>query len=112
MVRTGSTLALDTHSRQLPVRHRRSWVDYLGIGLHLANFMLVAKLEAPDWAKAAGYGWIILDVATGVMTLNDVPQSTALYIRLAGHIFTGIWIATVSLRGPIIMKKSSASPKP
>lgn len=81
-----------------------AWVDYLGIALHLAIFMLVAKLQAPEWAKAAGYGYLLLDVTTGVMTLNGVPLSTALYLRLAGHIFCGIWISVASLRGPTIMK--------
>lgn len=75
------------------------WVDYVGILLHLAMFMLVAKLEAPDWAKAAGYGYVLLDVTTGVLTINDVPYSTALFIRLAGHIFCGIWMVTASLQG-------------
>lgn len=32
------------------------WVDYPGIWFHLAMFMLVSKLDAPDWAKVAGYG--------------------------------------------------------
>lgn len=80
------------------------WVDYPGILFHLAMFMLVAKLDAPDWAKAAGYGWLFLDVTTGVLTLNHVPRDLAINVRLGGHIFAGIWIATVSLSGSRLIR--------
>lgn len=73
--------------------------NYPGILFHLALFLLVAKLEAPEWARAAGYGWLILDVMTAVLTLNGVPYELYIYDRLGGHIFGGIWIATASLSG-------------
>ena len=77
-----------------------AWVrNYPGILFHLALFLLVAKLEAPDWAKAAGYGWLVLDVMTAVLTLNGVPHEIYDYVRLGGHIFGGIWFATASLSG-------------
>ena len=77
-----------------------AWVrNYPGILFHLALFLLVAKLEAPDWAKAAGYGWLILDVMTAVLTLNGVPHEIYDYVRLGGHIFGGIWFVTASLSG-------------
>ena len=75
------------------------WADYPGILFHLAIFLLVPRLAAPDWAKAAGYGWLVLDVMTGVLTLNAVPHDIADYVRLGGHIFAGIWIFTASLSG-------------
>ncbi len=75
------------------------WADYPGILFHLAMFLLVAKLDAPDWAKAAGYGWLVLDVMTGVLTLNNVPHDIADYVRLGGHIFAGIWLVTAALSG-------------
>ena len=80
------------------------WNDYPGILFHLAMFGLVAKLDAPDWAKAAGYGWLFLDVTTGIMTLNNVPMSTAIYVRLGGHIFGGIWLIVASLSGSRAMR--------
>ncbi|WP_078741857.1 hypothetical protein [Pseudomonas fluorescens] len=75
----------------------REWLDYPGIFFHLAIFLLVPRLPAPDWARAAGYGWLVLDVTVGVMTLNHVPAEIAMPIRLGGHIFAGIWIVNVSL---------------
>lgn len=75
------------------------WADYPGIFFHLAMFMLVSRLDAPDWAKAAGYGWLMIDVTTAVLTLNLVPHSIADFVRLGGHVFAGIWIATASLSG-------------
>ena len=76
------------------------WIrNYPGILFHLSLFMLVAKLEAPEWARAAGYGWLVLDTMVGVLTLNGVPFEIYSHIRLGGHIFGGIWIATTSLSG-------------
>jgi hypothetical protein len=81
------------------------WVrNYPGILFHLALFLLVAKLEAPEWARAAGYGWLVLDVMTGVLTLNGVPHEIYDFVRLGGHIFGGIWIATASLPGSLPVK--------
>ena len=56
--------------------------------------------------KRAGYGWLILDVQTGVMVMNDVPHAIADYVRLGGHIFAGMWIVTVSLPGSMPVKVS------
>jgi hypothetical protein len=78
--------------------------NYPGILFHLALFLLVAKLEAPEWARAAGYGWLVLDVMTGVLTLNGVPHEIYDFVRLGGHIFGGIWIATASLSGSLPVK--------
>ncbi len=75
------------------------WADYPGILFHLALFLLVPSLPAPGWAKAAGYGWLVADVITGVLTLNSVPHEIADPVRLGGHIFAGLWIVTASLPG-------------
>jgi hypothetical protein len=75
------------------------WPEYLGIFFHLAIFLLVAKLPTPEWARAAGYGWLLLDVATGALIINRVPRAVADYVRLGGHIFAGIWISAASLQG-------------
>ena len=77
----------------------RWWINYPGILFHLSIFLLVAKLEAPEWAKAAGYGWLILDVTSGVMTMGNVAHDIAYFERYGGHIFAGIWFVTVSLPG-------------
>lgn len=83
---------------------RNWWADYPGILFHLAIFLLVTRLPAPEWAKAAGYGWLLLDVTVGVMSLNGVPLEIAFPIRLGGHIFAGIWIVNVSLLGSTPVK--------
>ncbi len=75
------------------------WINYPGILFHLAIFLLVSKLDAPEWARAAGYGWILLDVTTGVMTMGNVAHNIAYFERYGGHIFAGIWFVTVSLPG-------------
>ncbi|MBY3465809.1 hypothetical protein HFN80_17690 [Rhizobium laguerreae] len=83
---------------------RTWWTEYLGILFHLALFLLVPRLSAPDWAKAAGYGWLLLDVTVGIMALNQVPQEVTMPIRLGGHVFAGLWIVSASFAGSAAMK--------
>jgi len=69
----------------------------LGVAYHLIIFFIIPRLKSPTWAKAAGYGWITLDVACGIMTLANVAASIAMPIRLGGHVLCAIWIITVCL---------------
>lgn len=71
--------------------------NVLGIFFHIAAFLVVARMPAPEWAKAAGYGWLVLDVLCGVMIVNDVPYSIAWPVRLGGHVLAGLWLVPVSL---------------
>lgn len=80
------------------------WAEYLGLLFHLSLFLLVAKLPVPSWAAAAGYGWLVLDVTTGVSIISGVPGAVAEYFRLSGHIFGGVWIAVASLQGAGVTK--------
>jgi hypothetical protein len=68
----------------------------LPIAAHLLLFPLVAALPAPSWARAAGYGWLVIDMATDVMALNSVPDTTYLPMRYGGHVAAALWIATAS----------------
>jgi hypothetical protein len=65
------------------------WAGYVGIFYHIAVFLLVFKLPAPEWARAAGYGWLLLDVAAGVLGINQIhpaiaQPAIAQHIRLGG----------------------------
>lgn len=68
----------------------------LGVAEHLLLFPVVAALPAPRWARAAGYGWLVLDMATDIMQLNGTPQLTYLPLRYGGHISAALWIASAS----------------
>lgn len=72
------------------------WVEYPGVLFHLAILPLIARMDAPQWARAAGYSWIAIDVLSGVMTMNDVEYDIAWPVRLGGHVLAGVWIATAS----------------
>ena len=80
------------------------WAAYVGIFYHLAVFLLVFKLPAPEWARAAGYSWLLLDVAAGTLNINQVQPAIAHHVRLGGHIFAGIWIVMASLQGSLAAK--------
>lgn len=73
------------------------WPEYTGVFFHLAILLLVSRLDAPDWAKAAGYGWIILDVLTGILSINGVAYDITWPVRLGGHVLAGVWLVTASL---------------
>jgi hypothetical protein len=68
----------------------------LGVAEHLLLFPAVDALPAPRWAKAAGYGWLVIDIATEIMGLGGVAKVTYLSLRYGGHISAAIWIASAS----------------
>lgn len=74
-----------------------AWGEYLGVFFHLSVLFLVSRLEAAAWAKAAGYGWVTLDVLAGILMINDVAYDTAWAVRLGGHVLAGVWIVSSSL---------------
>lgn len=73
-------------------------VALIGVAPHLLLFPVVAALPAPPWAKAAGYGWLVVDVTTDVMALNGVATATFLAARYGGHVSAALWIAVASWR--------------
>src|SRR5947209_6396028 len=75
----------------------------LAVAEHLLVFPVVAALPAPRWVKAAGYGWLVIDIATDIMQLNGTPKTTYLPMRYGGHISAALWIASASwqLKGGI-----------
>ncbi len=66
----------------------------LGVIEHLMLFPVIAALPAPQWAKQAGYGWLVIDMATNIMQLGGVPA--ALPLRYGGHIAAAVWAAAAS----------------
>jgi hypothetical protein len=61
-------------------------IALLGVAPHLLLLPIVAMLPAPRWARAAGYGWLVVDIATDIMALNGVPVSTYLPMRYGAHV--------------------------
>ncbi|UVS80924.1 hypothetical protein [Actinokineospora sp. UTMC 2448] len=74
-----------------------AWGEYLGVFFHLSILFLVSRLDAAPWAKAAGYGWVALDVLAGILMINDIAYDTAWAVRLGGHVLAGVWIVSSSL---------------
>jgi hypothetical protein len=83
----------------------------LGLLCHLILFPIIAALPAPAWAQAAGYGWLIIDVALNVAAWNlaalgigssDLHLVNATFdsLRQGIHVSASIWIAAASWRTP------------
>lgn len=68
----------------------------LPVAAHLLIFPLITALPASEWARAAGYGWLVIDIATDIMALNGVSENIYLTMRYGGHIPAALWIAVVS----------------
>jgi hypothetical protein len=63
-----------------------------GIVSHLSLLFWVSRLPAPSWARAAGFGWLSIEIIVGVLGINDVPDSISHPMRLRGHVLAGTWI--------------------
>src|SRR5438067_1905284 len=71
----------------------------VAVAAHLVLFPVVAVVQAPGWSRAAGYGWLGLDVILNVAQLNGMSQDTTMALRLGGHVLAATWIALASLSG-------------
>jgi len=68
----------------------------LAVAEHLILFPVMATLPAPNWARAAGYGWLVLDIATDIMQLNAATKLTYLTLRYGANIAAALWIVSAS----------------
>lgn len=68
----------------------------LGNAEHLVLFPVVAALPAPNWARGAGYGWLVVDMATDILALQGVPAAIFLPLRYGGHISSALWVGVAS----------------
>ena len=68
----------------------------LAVAEHLILFPVIAALPAPPWARAVGYGWLVLDIATDIMQLNGEVKLTYLSLRYGANIAAALWIVSAS----------------
>lgn len=73
-----------------------TWAEYFGVLFHLSLLLLVSRLRAPEWGRAAGYGWLTIDVLVGVLKINALPDDLTDAMRLGGHVMAGTWILAAS----------------
>lgn len=85
-----------TASSSLPLAEA---LAVLAVAEHLIVFPIIAALPAPGWAKAAGYGWLVLDIASEIMQINGVVKVTFLSLRYGANIAAAVWIAASSWQG-------------
>jgi hypothetical protein len=73
-------------------------ISVVAVAFHLVLFPVVAELPSTEWARAAGYGWLVLDIASNIMLLNGVDEHTCTALRYGAHIPAIVWIITSSLK--------------
>src|SRR5574344_816155 len=86
--------------------------EYVGLIWHISMFFFIMKLPVPAWGKVAGSFWIVLDVLSGMLYLNNFygvvsdptlgivnqgPFTICYITRLAAHIFEGTWLISSAL---------------
>lgn len=74
-------------------------VPIVAVAFHVALFPVVAVLPSNDWARAGGYGWLVLDIAANIMFLNNVDEHICTALRYGAHIPAIIWIINASIKG-------------
>lgn len=80
-----------------------------GLLWHLSMYFFISKLPTPEWGRKAGTCWVLLDVLCGILYINNfygITSDTGLgimtatgftlpmAIRLAAHVFEGIWLVS------------------
>ena len=74
-------------------------IALLAVAEHVILFPVIVALPTPSWARAAGYGWLVLDIATDIMQLNGEVKLTYLSLRYGANIAAALWIASASWQG-------------
>lgn len=82
--------------------------EYVGVVFHLLLLPVVAHLADPIVVQGAGLAWVVCDVVASIGLIWASPgqaetsQTAFTAVRLAGHLFAGVWIASASLPvGPV-----------
>ena len=68
----------------------------VGAASHLVLLPVVAAMPAPEWARAAGYGWLVIDTMLNVASVNGLDPNLAGALRLGGHASSALWMATAA----------------
>jgi hypothetical protein len=68
----------------------------VGAASHLVLLPVVAAMPAPEWARAAGYGWLVIDTMLNVAAVNGLDPNLAGALRLGGHASSALWMATAA----------------
>ncbi len=81
--------------------------EYEGLVWHISMYFFICKLPTPEWGRKAGTYWVLIDVLSGLLYLNNFygivsdpslgiatqgPYQMCYIIRLCAHVFEGIWL--------------------
>jgi hypothetical protein len=71
----------------------------LGIGYHLLLLPAVAALPAPDWVRAAGFAWMLIDAVLNGAALHGLPEQTGDALRQGVHVLSSLWVVGAGWSG-------------
>ncbi len=77
--------------------HNGMIIGIVAITFHVLLLPVVANLPSTEWARACGYGWVILDISSNMMQINGVDEHLCSALRYGAHIPAVIWIITSSM---------------
>jgi len=73
----------------------------IGISYHLLMLPAVAALPAPDWAKAAGFAWMLADVVLDGAAFVGLPNGTGDSLRQGVHVLSAVWVLAAGWTGGV-----------
>jgi hypothetical protein len=71
----------------------------IGVGYHLLLLPAVAALPAPEWAKAAGFGWMIIDIVLNGAAFVGLKEEIGDALRQGVHILSALWVVAAGWTG-------------
>lgn len=71
----------------------------IGVGYHLLMLPSVAALPAPQWARAAGFGWMLMDAALNGAAYAGLDTATGDAFRQGVHILSAVWVIAAGWTG-------------
>ena len=85
--------------------HRSLAADYAGIPWHFGLLLLIAMVEAPNWARAMGFAWVALEFIVSGASIHGFPPELTTPIRFGGaHLCTALWVAGALYGKPIVLQ--------
>ena len=77
---------------------RLAFEEYFSIGWHLGMLFVIALVDAPGWARAMGFGWIVVEFVLSGAAIQGLSPDIAMPIRSGGHLCTALWVAGAAWR--------------
>ena len=64
----------------------------IGIGYHALLLPAVADLPAPEWARSAGFAWMLIDIVLNGAAYIGFAEKVSDPLRQGVHLLSALWV--------------------